>query len=285
MALLVYHSWKILYHSGKNKALQVENQQLKEQVQLFQNQLVTAENTIERIKGFTTRLRTVLEVDAQEMIPRVPFLRNNRNFPQKKIKPTLLSFFNSTSLTHPQLIPVRYSMKKPPFSLSERILNLTEDASQTEAMLQKTYKTYQKQNALARALPTIMPVAGTITSHYGKRICPFRKEQRMHQGLDIANPIGTLVRAPGDATVSFVGRKRGYGLTLKLRHTENIETLYAHLNEVLVSRNKVVRKGENIAKTGNTGNSTGPHLHYEIRIDGRPIDPRTYLIHDFSPPI
>lgn len=115
------------------------------------------------------------------------------------------------------------------------------------------------------------PARGQVTSHFGpRRLLPGEVH---HSGIDIAVPVGTPVSATADGVVQFVGNTDGYGLRVEVRHADRTVTLYAHLSEVLVQPGQHVSKGEIIGKSGNSGASTGPHLHYEIRRDGQAIDP------------
>ncbi|MCM2279241.1 MAG: M23 family metallopeptidase [Oligoflexia bacterium] len=100
----------------------------------------------------------------------------------------------------------------------------------------------------------------------------------MHEGLDIANRPGTVIKAPADAVVAFANVKAGYGQTLILDHGYGLETWYAHTRKILVSKGQKVRRGESIAQLGNSGRSTGPHLHYEVRVNGYPVDPLSYIL-------
>jgi murein DD-endopeptidase MepM/ murein hydrolase activator NlpD len=93
----------------------------------------------------------------------------------------------------------------------------------------------------------------------------------------MAGPIGTPILAPADGEVSYVGRQRGYGRLVKIRHENGFETVYAHLNRARVRVGQRVRRGDRIADMGNTGRSTGPHLHYEIRLNGRPLNPMKFI--------
>ncbi|WP_448575579.1 peptidoglycan DD-metalloendopeptidase family protein [Thermomicrobium sp.] len=115
------------------------------------------------------------------------------------------------------------------------------------------------------------PVSGTVTSTYGPR--SLLPGETFHSGIDIAVPEGTPVRATGDGTVRFVGNTDGYGLRIEVDHGNGVTTLYAHLSAADVRPGQRVQRGQVIGKSGNTGLSTGPHLHYEIRQNGRTVDP------------
>ena len=136
-------------------------------------------------------------------------------------------------------------------------------------------------------IPAIQPVMNKdlkrVASGYGMRIDPVYHIRRFHQGMDFSAPTGTEVFATGNAKVKFSGWKQGYGNTVILDHGFGYETLYAHLYKSLVRKGQKVRRSDIIALVGNTGKSTGPHLHYEVRLNGRPVDPRNYYFYDLSP--
>lgn len=115
------------------------------------------------------------------------------------------------------------------------------------------------------------PLTGTFTSGYGQR------NGRLHAGQDIAVPIGTPVRAAKDGTVVFAGEASGYGIAVYVEHDGGVVTRYAHLSRLDVRRGQQVRRGQRIAASGNTGRSTGPHLHFELRVADRAVDPLPYL--------
>jgi murein DD-endopeptidase MepM/ murein hydrolase activator NlpD len=125
------------------------------------------------------------------------------------------------------------------------------------------------------SLPSDWPVEGRVASGVGMRRSPWTGKMEHHAGLDIPKPMGTPVHASGDAVVESIDGKRG---TIVLNHGQEIKTQYAHLSEIFVNEGERVRKGQPIAQVGNTGKSTGPHLHYEVRVDGVAIDPRQSLI-------
>lgn len=136
-------------------------------------------------------------------------------------------------------------------------------------------------------VPAIQPVLNKdltrVASGYGVRIDPVYHVRRMHTGMDFTAPVGTEVYATGNGTVCFVGWRQGYGNTVEIDHGFGYTTLYAHLYKGLVRVGQRVRRGDIIALVGNTGKSTGPHLHYEVRIQDKPVDPRNYYFYDLSP--
>lgn len=121
------------------------------------------------------------------------------------------------------------------------------------------------------------PVAGRISSGFGTRTHPLTGQRRLHAGLDIAAPAGTPIRAAAAGRVASAGPRGGYGLTVDVVHGDGTVTRYAHQSQLLVARDQAVAAGQVIGRVGSTGNSTGPHLHFEVRTAAGPIDPRTWL--------
>lgn len=132
----------------------------------------------------------------------------------------------------------------------------------------------------AQQRPNINPISGgyAVTSGFGSRIHPFSKKQTKHRGIDFRTPMGTPVFATADGVVLKVASElTGYGNHIKIAHGSAYETLYAHLSKIMVKENEKVKKGQLIGYTGNSGRSSSPHLHYEVRKSGQSVDPVNYL--------
>ncbi len=136
-------------------------------------------------------------------------------------------------------------------------------------------------------LPAIQPVLNKdlkrMASGYGWRIDPVYHIRRFHEGMDFTAPVGTDIYATGNGTVVYSGWRQGYGETVEIDHGMGYATRYAHCSKRLVRVGQKVKRGDVIAKVGNTGKSTGPHLHYEVHSQGRPVDPRNFYFYDLSP--
>jgi murein DD-endopeptidase MepM/ murein hydrolase activator NlpD len=168
--------------------------------------------------------------------------------------------------------------------------NLRATANQAERELHLQAASYEAigtaydQNKIRFAhLPAIKPMDGFYNPHgFGMRLHPILNFVRKHEGIDIVNEVGTPIYASAEGTVDFVGRKGDYGLTLDINHGYSLKTLYGHLSKVLVREGQKIKRGDLIARSGNTGLSNGPHLHYEVRINGVAQNPAEYFFDDVS---
>lgn len=131
---------------------------------------------------------------------------------------------------------------------------------------------------LTNALEALaLPVAGRVTSGFGARHDPLTGEDSLHPGLDVGAPEGTPIRVPAGGVVLSAGPRGGYGNAVEVDHGNGLVTLYGHAAEVLVSKGEFVQPGQEIATVGSSGRSTGPHLHFEVRVGGRAVDPSRVL--------
>jgi murein DD-endopeptidase MepM/ murein hydrolase activator NlpD len=130
----------------------------------------------------------------------------------------------------------------------------------------------------ASGLPLMTPMSrASITSRFGVRTDPFRRRPAMHTGIDFRAPSGEPAKATAPGKVISAGYNRGYGYMVEIDHGRGLTTRFAHLSKIVAKKGQIVAKGDIIGRTGSTGRSTGPHLHYEIRVNGRPIDPMTFI--------
>ena len=129
----------------------------------------------------------------------------------------------------------------------------------------------------ANAVPNLWPVEGQITGSFGERIDPFNGEGAFHSGVDISAAVGSSVIAPADGTVTFADFQGGYGRMVVVDHGHSITTRYGHLSSFAVAAGQYVHRGDTLGYVGLSGRSTGPHLHYEVRINETPVNPYKYL--------
>ncbi|MDO9210121.1 MAG: M23 family metallopeptidase, partial [Deltaproteobacteria bacterium] len=162
--------------------------------------------------------------------------------------------------------------------LHHDLLDLRQEFSQREKNLKELQEFLQGQKSFLLATPSLWPVLGRISSGFGDtRLSPSSGGTRPHRGMDISAPSGTMVVAPADGVVNFAGRESEYGRLICLDHGHGYSTMFGHLKDLLVKTGDKVRKGQTIGTVGMSGNSTGPHLHYEVRIHGNPVNPVRYL--------
>ena len=181
------------------------------------------------------------------------------------------------------------------FSNSDLIINTTKKVDQLTKQLYLQSKSFDEIIELAKnkskmlaSIPAIQPVANKdlkrMTSGYGYRIHPIYKTRKMHYGMDYSAKVGTEIYATGDGIISKVKRsKRGYGNYVKINHGFGYETLYAHMSRYIVKKGQKVKRGEVIGYVGNSGISTAPHLHYEVRKDNKKINPVNFYFNDLTP--
>jgi len=139
------------------------------------------------------------------------------------------------------------------------------------------------QETLRGRIPSIRPLdIGWVSSRFGRRSDPFTGRGRFHHGLDFSAPLGTEVRATADGTVILVQQQRGLGKVIKIDHGHDVVTVYGHLDGFEVKKGDQVKRGQVIARSGNTGRSTAPHLHYEVRLAGRSVNPLPYILDSYA---
>ncbi len=166
------------------------------------------------------------------------------------------------------------------FNLIEQVTN---EFKFEELQYEEISKKIEENKNLFESIPAIMPTKGEyISSNFGMRLHPILKVRQMHTGIDIVVNTGTLVYSPGKGKVVRVGRRGGYGLEVVIDHGFGYRTTFGHLSKSLVKRGQKVERGDVIAKTGNTGLSTGPHLHYEVSQNGIKLNPKRFFFDDLD---
>jgi len=140
------------------------------------------------------------------------------------------------------------------------------------------HKFFESQKLMLACTPSIWPTRGWISSGFGYRMSPFTNRREFHRGLDIVTRKGKPVIAPADGVVSGAGREYGYGNIISINHGYGLKSKYAHLSKIHVKKGQYVKRGQKIGKVGNTGRTTGPHLHYEVHLNGVSMNPLRYIL-------
>ena len=157
------------------------------------------------------------------------------------------------------------------------MVELMQAASEREKKFEEIRRYVRKKSTLMASRPTSWPVRGWISSDFGDRHSPLTGKQGFHTGVDIANDMGSPIRATADGEVSFAGWEGGYGKLVVVNHGNGYSTYYGHLSEIKAAIGKHVKRGDVVGLMGATGNTTGPHLHYEVRVFGAAVNPSKYL--------
>jgi murein DD-endopeptidase MepM/ murein hydrolase activator NlpD len=162
--------------------------------------------------------------------------------------------------------------------MHDQIEQLNMASTNQEEGFESLLKNLEDQQNLLAATPAIRPVRGWITSKFGYRMSPFTGRREFHKGYDIATREGTPILAAADGVITYTGRKGLLGNTIIIDHGHGMVTRYAHCQKFLKKRGDKVKRWEKIATVGNTGRSTGPHVHYEVHLNGIPVNPEKYLL-------
>ena len=172
----------------------------------------------------------------------------------------------------------RESLSSVTAQLQQKLTWLKDEAVIQEQYLHELKGIVGERKAQWASTPSIWPVRGWVSSGFGRRVSPFTGKDTLHGGVDITAPLRTPVVAPAAGTVTFAGTEAGLGNTVTLLHGYGMRTIYGHMDKLKVKTGQPVRRGDILGWLGNTGLSTGPHLHYEIEVGGTAIDPLKYII-------
>ncbi len=217
------------------------------------------QNEIQRVKRFNTKLANNLNVDAEAVI---------RGTAMGSIgMPTV----PADTVAYPTADP--FSRRVRDF-----LDSLSDDIHIQEIRQQRLVSIIQDKKHEFDVRPSIWPALGRITSDFGVRRSPFSRRYDFHNGIDIKLQRGTPVKATAPGIVIHSGFMHGYGQFILIQHENGIKTAYGHLKKTLVKEGETVKRGQVIAESGNTGRSTGPHLHYEVRVADAPVDPMRFIM-------
>jgi len=256
-ALTFGHYLSLLPSGAENRALLAENADLRSLMVDVKDRLSAIAATVERVERYDQKLRTAVT-------------RNQD--PERR-----LAIGPVAGPQVPAEGPVPAAQENM-LALPGRLGSLLSEAERQEQSLRELQEYFDDRQSLLASTPSILPTQGWLTSDFGVRLDPVFADRKMHEGLDIASAHGQPVVAPSDGTVVFRGWEGGYGNVLVIDHGYGVKTRYGHLSQTLVSLGDRVKRGARIAAVGNTGKSTGPHLHYEVRINGVAENPRKFIL-------
>lgn len=270
MCFGVVHYAFVVNQSGENRALKNENVQLKTRLRLVQDEISRVDDQLERIGQFAARLKTITQLNDPDRKLAIGPLGS-----QKNERPQVLYVPGERIEFEDELIDSNVALGLIEGSLE----HVDEAAAAQERTMRELDDFFTQDSALLASMPSIRPSPSLLTtSLFGPRSDPYTNRKVMHRGIDIAAEHGSEVHVTGDGVVIFAGNRGGYGKSLVVDHGFGFQTHYTHLSSYQVSVGQLVKRGQWIAGVGNTGRSTGPHLHYEVRLNGVPQDPQRFLI-------
>ena len=156
--------------------------------------------------------------------------------------------------------------------------NLETEIAVTSRSQAELSKFLREQKSILACTPSVRPTIGWFSSGFGYRISPFTNLREFHKGIDMATRIGTPIIAPADGLIVFAGKEGNFGRMIAINHGYNLMTRYGHMSKLRVSKGQHVKRGQVIGEVGNTGRCTGPHLHYEVFVNGVPVNPLRYIL-------
>ncbi|HSP77559.1 MAG TPA: M23 family metallopeptidase [Myxococcaceae bacterium] len=258
------HYFQVARDAAENRILRDENLTLRTQLKSVRERIEHIGSTLDRVERFDQKLRAItLLSDPQRNLAMGPV----------ETEPGVGAPGSETQFTE-------LTSMESPKALASRLDRLSAEATRQELSLQELQAYFQDQKSLLASTPSVWPTRGWVTSDFGQRLDPYTADRVQHGGMDIAAPHGKEVIAPSDGTVVFAGLEGGYGNVIVIDHGYGIKTRYGHLSKMLVKAGDKVKRGTQIAAVGNTGRSTGPHLHYEVRVNGIPQNPRKFILEE-----
>ena len=253
-----YRSMKV--HSPQRVRLEKENELQKRQLAHLAKRIDQTTQKLVELREFDRKLRTMVNLETSEA---------------KKE-------FQGVGGSNPILLQSQYHMAKTHKdfvrSMHSAIDNVDREIALCEKDKTELHKFLENQKVLLASTPSIWPTKGWLSSRFGYRMSPFTGKKEFHRGIDIATPMGAPIVAPADGIVSKIYSDRGYGKVVSISHGYGVITRYAHLSKALVNKGQYVKRGETIALVGNSGRSTGTHLHYEVHLNRVAVDPLRYIL-------
>lgn len=260
--------YQVVGHTGHALELRQLRTTANEQADLLQK-FERLENKMARLREFDLRLRTVAGLEVKDADSAIISVGGADTLSSRALM--MAAVAHQTPMTGS---PTKIRTN----NLGGELDRLSREITDRSESFQDLIEVLETKRSLLASAPTIWPVKGWVTSGYGQRRSPFTGRRQMHEGVDIANAIGTPIIAPADGIVTYTGPLGGFGNVVSIDHGHKVSTLYAHLQRHKVSQGQWVRRGDVIGLVGATGRVTGPHLHYEIQVNKVPVDPTTFVI-------
>jgi murein DD-endopeptidase MepM/ murein hydrolase activator NlpD len=278
----------LLAQSLENKKLKLENIELKNQFQVVEAKLDSLQSAMDRVTNVSNKLKLITDIQLKDRpeklnFPAAQVIGQGNDSSSARMSLEDLEKDDPVIETETPLNPMKGEVASEKSSanyasLVIRIDEAVKDSNLKEQSVIELWELLSDRQSLLAATPSIQPARGPIGSRFGYRIDPINGRQKMHAGLDITAPPGTPVRSPADGIVSFAGWDDQFGKLVSIDHGYGVLTRFAHNSQIFVQVGQKINKYDVIAAVGSTGRSTGPHLHYEVRVNGIAVNPANYIL-------
>jgi murein DD-endopeptidase MepM/ murein hydrolase activator NlpD len=232
----------------------------RKQIQKFANEINSLKSNLVKLNKFEKKIRIIANID------------------NPSEKDNLFGVGGSIPEDLDPKLPLTEKHNSLIREMHEQARELNLASVSQEKVFESLINDLKRKRNLLSSTPSIWPTKGWLSSGFGYRISPFTGLREFHKGFDISSREGTPVIATADGVVTFVGKNGFYGNMIKIDHGHGMMTRYGHLEKMLKKRGDAVKRGDVIALMGNTGRSTGPHVHYEVFLNGLPVNPQKYIL-------
>jgi murein DD-endopeptidase MepM/ murein hydrolase activator NlpD len=282
MALIIDYG-SLFIDSLEKRRMVVENQNLKKQLNIVESKLSALDLSLSRSKSFITKLKLITNTED----PNYSLTLGQSNI-QTEENPELLDLEKNpldflsgpTERQTEKSFIVESRSHQNYATLAIRIDKSIKETELQEQSMTDLWQLLSDRQSLLASTPSVKPAQGWISSLFGLRPNPFTGRTILHAGIDIAANIGTPIVAPANGVIISAGYSEGYGKVIEIDHGYGLTTRYAHCSQTFVKIGQKVNRFDVIASVGNTGRSTGAHLHYEVRVSGVPRNPMLYVLDD-----
>lgn len=266
LLIIILSSMYAYYDYIKIKRDRSELERLRKQTK---EQKLEIDSLVDKVNKISIRMEELNQLDKN--------IRTMASIEDRRYKGQLLGIGGSINEETRIASRAESDQKKVIAKIQQNVDQLSKDAHDQKNSFNELLRYLREQRSIIAATPSIWPVQGWVTSEFGYRTSPLTGTREFHKGIDIALRAGVQIAAPADGIVSDVFYDREMGHTVKIDHGHGIATWYGHLAKSGVTQGVVVKRGDLIGYVGNTGRSTGSHLHYSVFLNGVPVNPRRYL--------
>lgn len=275
LMMLISGYMSMLMNQSQDRVVMRENEQLRLMVSALEERVGGMQAELNRVQKFSHQIQWLNRFRSRQKGVAAPTQLAAKKMEYLPIGPLDIS---------EDLIRVRRLQQGSAEQVTSLLPKIGEVSPTTMAMALSPREAFtlwggmSDENTLLFSTPILEPVNGWFSSGYGYRKSPFSKSSKFHRGLDIAAQVGAPIYAPADGVIEKVDYDSGYGNHIAIKHGFGFVTRYAHCSETLVTLGQKVRRGDMIGRVGTSGRSTGPHLHYEIHLNGNTVDPKKYIL-------